>query len=112
MEGHFQTVNAEYVDLYFGSEDAHSLSFLLTLKPQLTVLIRLLCLKSTFSVFTLSPILTNCTVVVAFHLHAVLNYLKCPNGTFFLKHAEGYDDLSHIMLPRTSVISLFDPHVT
>lgn len=54
----------------------------LTLKPQLTVLIRLLCLKSTFSVFTY-PILTNCTVVVAFHLHAVLNYLKCPNGTFF-----------------------------
>lgn len=83
----------------------------LTLKPQLAVLIRLLCLKSTFSVFTLSPILTNCTVVVAFHLHAVLNYLKCPNGTFF-KHAEGYDDLSHIMLPLTSVMSLFDPHVT
>lgn len=31
MEGHFQTVNAEYVDLYFGSEDAHSLSFLLAM---------------------------------------------------------------------------------
>lgn len=31
MGGHFQTVNAEYVDLYFGSEDAHSLSFLLAM---------------------------------------------------------------------------------
>lgn len=31
MEGHFQIVNVEYVDLYFGSEDAHSLSFLLAM---------------------------------------------------------------------------------
>lgn len=41
----------------------------LTLEPQLAVLIRLHCLKCTFSVSTVSPILTNCTVVVAAHLH-------------------------------------------
>lgn len=42
----------------------------LTLEPQLAVLICLHCLKSTFSVLTVSPIVTNCTVVVAVHLHA------------------------------------------
>lgn len=41
----------------------------LTLEPQLAVLTCLHCLKSTFSVLTVSLILTNCTVVVAVHLH-------------------------------------------
>lgn len=45
----------------------------LNLQPQV-VLVPLHCLKSTLSVLTVSFILTNCTVVVAVHQHAVL---KC-----------------------------------
>lgn len=70
------TVNAEHVGLYFildrqCSQSVDLSALTLTLEPQLAVLIRLHCLKcSTFSVITVSPILTNCTVVVAVHHHA------------------------------------------
>lgn len=63
MERRRRTVNAEHVGLYFVADRRCSqpvdLSVLtLTLEPQLAVLIRLHCLKSTFSVLTPSPILT------------------------------------------------------
>lgn len=66
----------------------------LTLEPQLAVLIRLHCLKSTFSVSTVSPFLTNCTVVVAVHLHAVLKNTQMVHSN----PAEGCANLSNMLL--------------
>lgn len=65
-------VNAEHVGFMFQTNIAHSLLGLSaltppTLEPQLAVLTRLHCLKSSLSVLTVSLILTNCTVVIAVH---------------------------------------------
>lgn len=85
------SLNAEHV-LLDGSI-VHILldSQLWTLEPQLAFLICLHCLKSTFSVFKVTPIFSNCTVVVA-------AYLRGQSHNDCFRHTNQRADLLSILL--------------